>query len=110
MGLPRYDSPELRGALKDELAAVLTDAAALQRRYQTAIDASDHNVGQLLALHQKWLARREQLLRELAEKEPKAVDFLTLALPLSRNVRAPDVPWPRPGRHLAGRGALPGGG
>jgi hypothetical protein len=79
-GTRHQDLPQLSGALRDQLAAVMTEAGALERRYQAAIAAKDRNIGELIALHRNWQAKREELLRDLAASQPKAADFLRSAL------------------------------
>jgi len=73
------DLPELDDSLKPLLAALLTDAATLERCYQSLID--DRNrpglrrlTDELQESHRKWLADRKRFISNLEETDvPKIV-------------------------------------
>jgi hypothetical protein len=65
---PSYlDIPELNDALKPLLAALLTEAATLERGYQVVIDAADRRgigteLDELNQRHRNWLGERERFV------------------------------------------------
>ena len=73
------DLPELNDSLKPLLAAVLTDAATLERGYQAVIDAATQPgirslINELHQRHRNWLRDRERLMLALkAAGLPKTV-------------------------------------
>jgi hypothetical protein len=67
---PYDDFPELPEPLKSSMRVVLTEAATLERAYQSIIDAGNASEKQaeivrLAALHSRWLDDRERFLREV---------------------------------------------
>lgn len=75
---PAYkDLPQLSDALKAQVAQLLTDAATLERGYQTLIDSrrgkDTSQLNKLNELHRKWLADRKQFTDALKKQGlPKA--------------------------------------
>lgn len=71
--------PELNDALKPLFAALLTDAATLERGYQAIIDAANkpgsrNSIDELRRRHRNWLSDRERFLLALKEADaPKLV-------------------------------------
>ena len=66
------DLPELNDSLKPLLAALLTDAATLERGYQAVIDAANRSgnrisLDELHLHHRNWLADRERFILALKE-------------------------------------------
>ena len=61
--VPDGNLPELNDALKQLLSALLTSAVALERGYQSLIDAEQPEAGLLAKLnarHSRWMADRER--------------------------------------------------
>ncbi len=79
------DWPQLNDSLKDQLATLLTDAATLERRYQSVIDAESRNPGthinELDQLQRKWVADRGRFIDALKEAGSPApvLQFVTSA-------------------------------
>lgn len=73
------DLPELNDSLKPLLAALLTDAATLERGYQSLIEERNRPgirrlTDELHECHRNWLAERERFILTLKEAEmPKIV-------------------------------------
>lgn len=78
----RYkDLPELDEPLKGKLSELLTDAAALERRYQALIGPGtratlkgDARIDELSTMHRKWLSNQERFIESLKKTDlPKSV-------------------------------------
>jgi hypothetical protein len=69
------DLPVLDEPLKSQLVKLLTDAAMLERRYQTLIGADTRNGdAEPSQLHRRWLSNRERFFEALKETDlPKSV-------------------------------------
>lgn len=76
----RYkDLPELDEPLKGKLSELLTDAAALEQRYQALIGPGtrkgDAHIDELSKMHRKWLSNRERFIESLKKADlPKSVN------------------------------------